>query len=79
MKCEERIEKSVRRITVWHHKACRVMTNGDPRDGFFYPLTRMEFFLAHTVFIYILIYLFQNKLPEVPDYAKMQFHMMTLL
>ena len=29
-KCEGRIEKSVRRITGWHHEACRVMTNGDP-------------------------------------------------
>ena len=32
------------------------------------------------LFVYLLIYLFQNKLPEVPDeYAKMQFHMMTSL
>ena len=31
--CEGRIEKSVPRITVWHH----VMTNGDPEDRFFYP------------------------------------------
>ena len=29
-KCEDRIEKSVPRITDWHHEACRVMTNGDP-------------------------------------------------
>ena len=28
--CEGRIEKSVPRIAVWHHKACRVMTGGDP-------------------------------------------------
>ena len=28
--CEGRIEKSVPRIAVWHHEACRVMTNGDP-------------------------------------------------
>ena len=27
--CEGRIEKSVPRITVWHHEACRVMTNSD--------------------------------------------------
>ena len=49
-----------------------------PRDGFFlsYPHTNNGlFFLLTTVFIY----LFQNKLPEVPEYAKMQFHMMTLL
>ena len=48
--CEGRIEKSLPRITVWHHKACRVMTNGDPEgriflsyshpnNGFFYLLT----------------------------------------
>ena len=28
--CEGGKEKSVPRITVWHHEACRVMTNGDP-------------------------------------------------
>ena len=28
--CEGRIEKSILRIAVWHHEACRVMTNGDP-------------------------------------------------
>ena len=33
--CEGGIEKSVPRITVWHHKACRVMTNGDPEGQFF--------------------------------------------
>ena len=26
---EDGIEKSVMRITDWHHEACRVMTNGD--------------------------------------------------
>ena len=41
--CEGWIEKSVPRITVWHHEACRVMTNGDPEgripylnNGFFF-------------------------------------------
>ena len=33
--CEGRIEKSIPRISVWHHKACRVMTNGDPEGRFF--------------------------------------------
>ena len=28
-KCDVRIEKSVPRFAVWHHEACRVMTNGD--------------------------------------------------
>ena len=55
-------------------KKSLVMLLGDPRDGFFYPtLTRiMDSFFAHHC-----IYLFKNKLPEVSDYATMQFHMMT--
>ena len=80
--CEGRVEKSVPRIAVWHHEACRVMTNGDPEGRIFlsYPHTNNGFFfLLTTVFIYLFIYLFLNKLPEVPEYAKMQFHMMPLL
>ena len=39
-----------------------------------------SFFLLTTIlFINLLIYLFQNKLPEVPEYTKMQFYMLTLL
>ena len=36
---ESRIEKSVPRIAVWHHEACRVMTNGDLEGRIFlsYP------------------------------------------
>ena len=77
--CESSIEKSVLRITDWHHEACRVMTNGDPegRIVLSYPHTNNGFFfLLTTVFIYLSIY---NTLPEVPEYAKMQFHMMSLL
>ena len=32
---EGRIEKFVPRITFWHHKACRVMTNGDHEGRIF--------------------------------------------
>ena len=33
--CEGGIAKSIPRMTVWHHKACRMMTNGDyARDRF---------------------------------------------
>ena len=28
--CENKIEESVPKITVWHHKACWAMTNDDP-------------------------------------------------
>ena len=39
--CEGGTEKFVLRITHWHYEACRVVTIGDPLDGFFYPrLTR---------------------------------------
>ena len=48
--CEGSIEKSVIRITDWHHEACRVMTNDDCEGRIFYPkLTRlMDFFLLIT-------------------------------
>ena len=32
---EGEIEKSVPVIFVWHHKSCRVMTNGDPEGRIF--------------------------------------------
>ena len=75
--CEGRIEKSVPRIAVWHHEACRVMTNGDPDGRIFLSHSHMNngfFFLLTTVF-----FKFQTKLPDTPEYAKMQFHMMTSL
>ena len=56
--CEGKIEKSVLRIAVWHHEACRVMTNGDPEGRIFlsYPHTNNGFFfLAHQCF-YLFIY-----------------------
>ena len=39
--CEGRVEKSVPRSAIWHHEACRVMTNGDPERWVFlsYPHT----------------------------------------
>ena len=40
--CQVWIDKSVPRVTVWHHEARRVIPNCDPRDRFVYPyLTRM--------------------------------------
>ena len=35
---EGRIEKSLPRIAVWHHEACRVMTNGDPKGLIYCPI-----------------------------------------
>ena len=73
---EGRREKSVPRTAVRHSEAGRVMTNGDPEGRIFlsYPHTN----LAHRCCSFF-IYLFWNKLPEVPEYAKMQFQMMTFL
>ena len=54
--CEGRIEKSVPRITIWIHKACRVMTNAVPGEQIFlsYPHTNIGlFFLLTNVFIYL--------------------------
>ena len=54
-----------------------MMTNGDPEgQGFLsYPHRNNGFFfLLTTVFFFLL---FKNKLPEVPEYDKIQFHMMT--
>ena len=53
--CKGRIEKSLPRIVAWHHEACQVMTNGDPRDGLFYPaLTQiMDSFSCSPQFLYI--------------------------
>ena len=33
--CEGGIGNSVPRIAVWHHEACRVMTNSDPEGQIF--------------------------------------------
>ena len=53
-----------------------MMTNGDPEGQIFlfYPHTNNGFF-----FLLITVFLFENKLLEVPENAKMQFHMMTSL
>ena len=51
--CEGRIEKSVPRITVWHHQACRVMTNGDHEGRIFlsYPHRIMDSFSCSPLFL----------------------------
>ena len=71
-----RLKKSFLRIIVWHHEACRVMTNGDPEGQIIlsYPHTNNGFFFLLTT-----VFLFLNKLPEAPEYAKMQFDVMTSL
>ena len=53
--CEGRIEKSVSRITIWHHEACRVMTNGDPKGWIFLscPQRNNRFFSCSPLFFYL--------------------------
>ena len=60
------------RITVWHHEACRVMTNGDPEGWIFlsHPYTNNGFFFLLT--INYRIFMFRKRLPEVSEYAEMQ-------
>ena len=45
-KCESGIEKSVQRITDWHHEAFRVMTNTERKGqiALSHPYTRNGFF-----------------------------------
>ena len=55
------IEKSVPRIAVWQHEACRVVTNGDPEGRIFlsYPHTNNGFLFLLPLFLFIyLFYLF---------------------
>ena len=48
---EHEIEKSVLRIMVWHHKACRGMNNADPKGRIFlsHPHTNNVFFFLLTI------------------------------
>ena len=53
-KCEGRIEKSILSIDVWHHDACRVMTNDDPERQIFlsYPHTNNRLFNCSPLFFF---------------------------
>ena len=56
--CEGRIQKSALRIAIWHHEACRVMTNGDPEARIFlsYPHRKKGFFFLLTLFLFIYLF-----------------------
>ena len=70
--CEGRVEKSVPRITVWHHEACRVMTNGDPEGQIFYPTRTpiMDSFSYSALF-----YLFKISFQKSLNALRCNFHM----
>ena len=61
-------------IRIYHECKGRI-EKSIPREGFFYPTLTgiIDLFLAHHCFWFL------NKLQEVPEYAKMQLHMMTSL
>ena len=61
--CVGRIEKSVPRIAIWHHEACRVMTNNDPEGQIFNPtLTQlMDSFSCTPLFLFIYLHVFLKK------------------
>ena len=62
--CEGRIENSVPRITVCHHEACQVMTNGDPEGQIFLsdPHTNNGFFFLLTTVVFYFKIRFQKSL-----------------
>ena len=72
--CEGGIEKSITRITNWHHEACQVMTKVD-REGWIFlshPHTNNGFFFLLTTKYLIYIGKTWKRLPEHPEYAEMR-------
>ena len=56
-----------------------MITNGDPEGRILLSCPHRNNGFFFLIIIVFFIYLYKNKLPEVPEYAKMKFHMMTLL
>ena len=72
------MERSVLRISVWHHAACRVIKNSDYEDRCLYSiLIQVICIIAHPL-IPSCLYLIK-RLPEVPEYAEMRHNIKTLL
>ena len=73
-KCEGGIEKSIPRITDWHHEACRVMTIGD-REGricLSHPHMINRFFFLLTTKCLNLFGKARKRLPQNPEFAEMR-------
>ena len=77
--CEVLIENSVTKVTVRHHKSCRVMPNCYPSDGIFnlHRRTIMDFFFLNTLpstiafrFEYVLFYQVYAKITRFFDQEK---------
>ena len=71
------LENFALRITVWYHKACLVMTNGEPRGRIFRSHPRMNNGFFFLLTIKYRIFLFKNGITEVPEYAEMRHIMVT--
>ena len=72
--CEGGIEKSVARITNWHHEAYRVMTKGDREGWIFYPIHTqiMDSFSCSLLNTSFYIGKTCKRLPENPEHAEMR-------
>ena len=69
---EGAIEKSVPRITYWHHMACHVVTNGDPKAHFFFlSLTQIMDSSSCSPLKSTFLYL-NNWPPEIPVNAEIR-------
>ena len=68
------IEKSVPRITDWHHEACRVLTISDREGRIFlsHPYTHDGYFFLLTTKYLIIYYKDMKKLPENREFAEMR-------
>ena len=57
--CEVRIEKSVLRIAVWHHRLAEWWQTVIPRDGIFYPTLAqiMDSFSCSPLFLFICLFI----------------------
>ena len=71
--CEGRIEKSVPRITNWHHRVAEWWQTVIARDRFFYPiLTRIIYsFSCSPLNTSFNIVKTEKRRPENPEYAEM--------
>ena len=76
--CEDRIERSVQRITVCHYDACRVMTNGDPEGLTFYP-TFTQLMDSFSSLPFNSSFSCLKGLQKVPECAEMRHDIMTSL
>ena len=71
--CEGGIEISIQRITIWHHKACRVMTNGDRKGQIFLSHPHTFFFLLTIKYC---IFIIKKRFQKVSEYAVMRHNIM---